>query len=191
MFLDGGPNYQAYIWSNGSFTQTNQLTAAGSLSLVAVDSNDCQGSDNITLLIDTIPSIDLGPDTNVCDLDSVVLYAYSGLQSIQWIDSTLLTADSLIIKNARDYWIEITDSNGCVGFDTMTFGVDTLPIVFLGNDTSICDGFSIQLNAGLGYAAYNWINNARSSTSLLNIDTTGVLFRRGRSTPTNALRATQ
>ena len=175
LFLDGGPNYQAYIWSNGSFTQTNQLTAAVSLSLVAVDSNDCQGSDNITLLIDTIPSIDLGPDTNVCDLDSVVLYAYSGLQSIQWIDSTLLTADSLIIKNARDYWIEITDSNGCVGFDTMTFGVDTLPIVFLGNDTSICDGFSIQLNAGLGYAAYNWINNA-SSNNLLNIDTTGSYF---------------
>jgi gliding motility-associated-like protein len=175
LFLDGGPAQQAYVWSNGVFTQTNFLTTTTSISLVVVDSNDCQGSDNLNLQVDTLPTIDLGPDTSICDLDSVVIRAYSGLFSIQWNEDTLLTADSLVIDTANSYWVDIIDSNGCAGVDTMVLSIDTLPVVDLGNDTSICLGFSLNLTLDTGYAAYNWINMA-SSGNTLTIDTTGTYY---------------
>jgi len=44
------------------------------------------------------------------------------------------------------------------------FSQCTAPPPFLGNDTSFCEGQSITLNAGSGYATYFWDNNTTSQT---------------------------
>lgn len=48
------------------------------------------------------------------------------------------------------------------------------PILFLGNDTSLCPGASITLQAVNGYDNYTWSNN--STTQTLNVTTAGTYF---------------
>ncbi len=169
--LDAGPHYKAYIWNTGSGNRTHVFTATSAISVLVVDSNDCQGSDNLSLVVDTNPTIDLGNDTTICDQDSITLNTYSGLFSQIWNADTNLKSMSLVIDTANSYTVVITDSNGCQGFDTLDLTIDTLPVVFLGNDTSICDGFATTLDAGTGYMQYTWINNG-STTNTLTVDTT-------------------
>lgn len=169
--LDAGPHYQTYIWSGGQSSQTANFTTAGTINLVVVDSNGCQGSGSKVLSTDTLPQIDLGADTSICDQDSMFLFAKPGMFSFFWNNDSSLTADTFKIDTAGTYSIQITDSNMCMGQDTLVLSIDTLPVIDLGPDTSLCFGGQVTLDAGLGYATYTWINNG-SNTNTLSVDTT-------------------
>lgn len=49
--------------------------------------------------------------------------------------------------------------------------VNPVPVVSLGNDTSILDGADIDLDAGTGFTSYLWSNGA--TTQLINVNTAG------------------
>lgn len=169
--LDAGPNYQNYIWAGGQQSQTAFYTSTASINVVVVDSNGCQGSDTKELRVDTIPEFSLGKDTSICELDSVLLLGPSaGMFNFYWNGDTSLTSDTLKIDTSGTYFVQFTDSNFCSGTDSIVLRVDTLPVVNLGTDTSVCDGLQLVLDAGLGYVTYTWINNA-SVSNLLTVDT--------------------
>lgn len=173
--VDAGAHYQAYVWSGGQFNQVATFTTTGTINLVVVDSNGCQGTDSRDLVVDTLPQIDLGPDTSICDLDSMFLFSYSGLFTHFWNGDSTITDDTLKIDTAGTYIITLIDSNFCVGTDTFNLNVDTLPVVDLGPDTNLCLGLQVILDAGLGNATYTWINNA-SNTNNLTIDTSNTYW---------------
>ena len=60
--------------------------------------------------------------------------------------------------------------------DTMytTVNIGTPPLISLGNDTTLCAGDSIQLNAGAGFTSYLWSDG--STGSALTVSTAGTLF---------------
>ncbi|MBK7429527.1 MAG: T9SS type A sorting domain-containing protein [Bacteroidetes bacterium] len=71
------------------------------------------------------------------------------------------------------YVVEVSDYNGCPDYVTVTIGYDfPLPVVDLGNDTVICFGSSITLQAGAGFASYLWSDN--STLSELTVSNEGV-----------------
>ncbi|MBX2903476.1 MAG: tandem-95 repeat protein [Chitinophagales bacterium] len=58
------------------------------------------------------------------------------------------------------YNVTVTDANGCTATDSVTITVYSAPTASIGNDTSICKGFSVQLNTTVaggkpGYT-YSW-----------------------------------
>ncbi len=67
-----------------------------------------------------------------------------------------------------------TDGNGCVSSDTTSVNVLSAPVADAGVDTTICDGFSINLNAsasgGSGNYTYSWTPTAPiyGSTNIVN-----------------------
>jgi gliding motility-associated-like protein len=64
--------------------------------------------------------------------------------------------------------VEITDTNGCYATDTAQATVFTLPVVNLGNDTTLCPGFTITFDAGPGYVNYLWQDASTAQTFLAN-----------------------
>jgi gliding motility-associated-like protein len=153
-----------YFWNVGGSDSTQKAFLSQTYSVIVLDSNDCQGSDQIDISIDTLPEVRLRRnrfvgDTAICLNDSIFLnalvradYAYS------WNNGPFVpAADTLIVKTAGVYKIEVRDSNSCYNRDSLTVAIDTLPVVSMRSDTTICTGDSLLLrvNHNSGYT-YKW-----------------------------------
>ena len=64
----------------------------------------------------------------------------------------------------------LTNAAGCDSVVVLNLTINTSPTVDLGNDTTICNGTTINLDAGAGYT-YLMVNN--ESTKQLDVTTFG------------------
>ena len=81
------------------------------------------------------------------------------------------TSDTILVNIAGTYGVRVTDGNGCIGRDTINVSIDSLPIIDLGNDTSICIDRNIVFESGTGYVDYLW--NTGSVTDTINVNSSG------------------
>jgi len=174
LLLDAGPGYKIYQWSSGSRSQTDTIKASGSYNVIVIDNFDCQASDLFDLVVDTLPVPNLGNDTTICSSDSIRLYSSAKYTNV-WSPNTPGAPDTVAtIQSIGSYWIEITDSNGCVGRDTMVLSHDTLPNVLLRGDTTICMNDSITVISRFNPTyTYSWTGSS-SSNNVATFKNTGV-----------------
>src|SRR6185312_4183621 len=129
----------------------------------------CYQEKRYTKIIISEPEINLGKDTSICEHDS--LHLKSPVYSFyQW--STGSSNQSIYVKNQGVYWVKATDSIGCTNLDTINLlDVIPIPIVNLGNDTSICSHNSFLLKAGSSSYKYKWQDN--STDTIYNVSKSG------------------
>jgi hypothetical protein len=65
--------------------------------------------------------VNLGNDTTICDTSSLVLDVTTAIASYEWQDGS--TGATFTIVTTGVYWVEVTDSNGCVSADSITVTV--------------------------------------------------------------------
>ena len=144
-------------WSNGDKTQkTSGISSNGEYSVVVIDDIGCTSYDTIELAIRTLPLVNLGNDTIICDGESVVLDSKN--EGLNYFWNTGETTEEIILKTTGVYGVEVTDDIGCLGSDSMELTVNSMPHVNLGNDTAICIGESVTLNAQNPGFNYLWSN---------------------------------
>jgi len=105
--------------------------------------------------------LDLGTDTVKCNNDTVLLKATTGYINYNWLpnSSIQLITDSLVKvhpPSSQDYSVNAETYWGCIMKDTIRINVNRSPLITLGNDTSICNGSDIVLDAGSGFNNYIW-----------------------------------
>ncbi|MCD4736884.1 MAG: gliding motility-associated C-terminal domain-containing protein, partial [Bacteroidales bacterium] len=121
------------------------------------DNCDKSISDSVYVNIYPGPKINLGPDTTICDDDILILHAGGGFLTYTWQDGS---GDSTYtVTESGTYWVEITSPGNCHAWDTIV--VNEFPPIQLdiGNGSNlivICEGDSVVLNAGAGFASYLW-----------------------------------
>lgn len=123
-------------------------------------------------IIDRNPVVNFPNDTILCPGQSFVLDAGNAGSFYEWNTGQVGTDEQfLTVTGQGTYLVEVTDTIGCQtsGIISVTAGV--LPVVELGNDTSICDGAFIILDAGGDGASYLWNDN--SQTQILTADANG------------------
>ncbi len=95
------------------------------------------------------PFFSIGKDTIICSGTTIDLRVDSSGLNYDWDDGT--TDQTRTVDKEGTYWVE-GDNGSCAFSDTVTIVGVTLPIMDLGNDTSICGGefvkLSIQSDAG-------------------------------------------
>ncbi len=163
-----------YSWQDNSNGPTFTAFASGNYSVTV--SNGC-GSVSDTTVLNVIqpPQADLGADRLLCEGDSISLNASWGNSSYLWSDNSI--ASTLLIRIAGTYWVTLTDTCGMVS-DTIFIEEDPLPDVNLSNDTLMCDGDVLILQAGNPGATYSWHNSFTGSdftvsrTDLIWVDVT-------------------
>ncbi len=79
------------------------------------------------------PIVDLGPDFSICPGNYDTLIDLSGTNGASYLWQDGSTNDNLIITKAKDYWLQVTDSNGCIDSDTISISNSTGIIVTAGN----------------------------------------------------------
>jgi len=98
------------------------------------------------------------PNVTACRGDVVRLDAGEGFQAYQW--NTGATTPFTSVTVAGTYSVTVTNEAGCRAADTVTVSFNPLPVVNLGQDQNLCQGATLTLEAGAGFAAYQWSTGA-------------------------------
>lgn len=123
--------------------------------------NGCVARDTINLVVKTTPEPMLGNDTLICNLP-LVLNSNTPATSYLWSNGA--TTPTTSISSTNMYSVKATNSNGCIGYDTINVTVGNKPIVTLGPDTAFCQGKTITLYAGNSPGTYSWNTGATTNT---------------------------
>lgn len=148
-------------------TITGQIT----YTLTAFDAVGCSGTDNVTITLLSNSNADAGPDVQICPGDSVQVNA-SGGASYVWSPNTSITNNTianpfLFPATTIDYIVQVTNNDGCVGYDTLNVLVYT-PSIQASANQLVCAGDTVQLTAS-GGASYTWTPNQNiSNTTVAN-----------------------
>ncbi|MCX6258074.1 MAG: hypothetical protein NTW49_09315, partial [Bacteroidia bacterium] len=141
------------------------------VSVVETSAQGCHGapvSGNIIVM--PLPVVNLGNDTSVCANSGYVLNAGPGAASYHWQDGS--SGQYYTVVNTGDYWVSVSNSHGCSITDSIHVGLLPVPVVNLGPDTISCNGASIVLNAGAGFATYHWSNGSSLQTLTVSVSGT-------------------
>jgi len=155
-----------YLWQDGS-TDPDLLATGPGTYWVDVGPAGCISSDTVVISLTTVASVDLGPDTAMCDGAVIVLDPPMVPGDYLWSDSS--TDVSLLVIVPGTYWLQVTD-NGCSSTDTVVVSTMPLPTAALGPDTSSCNGMPLLLAPALVDAdQYSWIDGSQADTLLVSL----------------------
>jgi gliding motility-associated-like protein len=169
--LDAGPGGIAYAWSTGATTQTITVSTAGTFSVTVTGANGCQGTDQIIISVNALPTPNLGPDLSLCAGGSTLISTGNVYSAYTW--STGAISPSISVSATGTYQVTVTDANGCQASDLLNLTVNPLPTPNLGPDVGICAGSSITFDAGPGYITYAWVPAGNAQT--LTVSTAGLV----------------
>ena len=101
--------------------------------------------DSINISFKPSATFSLGTDTFICQSGVIPLNAEAAnADSYLW--NTGAVFPILQASQAGLYWCE-ANKGGCIFRDSILIAIQQLPIVNLGNDTSLCDGTPMNLDA--------------------------------------------
>jgi PKD repeat protein len=119
----------------------------------------------VTATINPIPVVNLGADKTVCEGNSATFNA-GNFSAYQWDNGA--TTQTRTVNIPGTYFVTVTGAGNCKGSDTVALLNYPRPVVNLGNDTSICPGNTLTLNAGNPGMAYIWDNGTTNQTRNVN-----------------------
>ncbi len=152
--LSPGNNFVTYLWQDGSQEPEYLVTETGLYWVEVSNEFGCTSRDSIMVSLAPGPEVSLGADSTLCEGDTVVMCAEGGYQQYLWQDGS---SDSCFTAyESGNYWVEVTDENGCTSGDTISLAFLPGPEIALGNDTLVCFNEVLILNAGAGYVSYLW-----------------------------------
>ena len=124
------------LWNTGSTEPVIGVSSAGTYRL-EVNRDGCIAADTVTVAVAPLPEVALGPDGDICAEQAIVLDASWPDSRYAW--STGDTAASLTVTAEGTYSVTVTSAYGCVQRDTVTYTYYPLPVVSLGQDTTVCE----------------------------------------------------
>lgn len=118
--------------------------------------------DDVSVIPFNLQIPDLGKDTIICpNAFPYTLHAPSGYDSIIWSTGAINTL-SINISHPGTYWVKCVASGCGVLYDTISIQSFTLQNLKVTNDTFLCKGHSIVLEASKGFNDYLWSNGSTS-----------------------------
>ncbi len=150
--------------------------ATTTYTLTVLDNTGCTASDAVTITVYPNATVNLGPDIQPCTSSLPVnLNAGAGFTSYIWSNPAYNGQQTMPVSASGIYSVTVTNSDGCTGSDAITVTVVNNPVVNLGLDQTVCSvDLPVNLNAGPGYAVYDWNIDAYDGQQTMPVTTTGV-----------------
>lgn len=135
------------IW-NGSFSDSSLVSPSITTQYIAENNLGfgCSQSDTLTVMVNSLPAVQAQVNSStICSGDSVVFTA-NGADNYQWTDGIL--GGNSYLPVSKTYFVTGTDTaTGCSNIDSIAIIVNTPQLLININDTTICFGDSILLEA--------------------------------------------
>lgn len=133
------PDGAIITWDNGvtDGVPFSGATAGTTVYTVTGDLNGCTITDQVTVTVNPLPTVDAGPDQTVCEGESITLSG-SGALNYQW-DNGVVNGTAFAPGSSGTYTVVGTDGNGCVNADQVDVIVEPAPAVnFAGDELFGC-----------------------------------------------------
>ncbi|MCC6399304.1 MAG: gliding motility-associated C-terminal domain-containing protein [Flavobacteriales bacterium] len=167
--LDAGNPGSSYLWSTNETTQSIQVdSVSATYSVVVTTPTWCVDSANAVIDIIPFPIVDLGPDTALCDTDTMDLNAGNPGQAFIW--STGATTQTTFVTTTQDVWVDVFNGY-CTTRDTVEVIFNPLPNIIAEEEQIIClDHWPKKtlLDAGNPGCTYLWSTDEETQTIEVN-----------------------
>ena len=151
--LDAGNAGATYLWSNGSVSQTIQVTQTGNYSVAVTNALGCISRDTISVNFNAIPLVNLGTDKSICSNAPTTLDAGNAGATYLW--STGDTTQTILAANVGTYSVTVTNANGCIATDEIMITYKATPSASI--TTSAINLLNVQFNSVVAPGqTYNW-----------------------------------
>jgi len=157
-----------YLWNTNATTPTITVNTPGTYS-IGVNNGTCIARDTIIINAAPVPTATLPDTLSICDGQTATLDAGNTGSTYLWNNTN--TTQSITATNAGLYTVQITNTFNCSITDSAVLVVNPLPIVDLGEDTTICQNTMITLDAQNAGSDYLWSTGATTQT--LEVDQAG------------------
>jgi hypothetical protein len=165
-------SFASYQWSNGSTSSGVTVKQGGTYSVRVIDSLGCRSSGSIVVTTHPLPKYPISGLASVClpassDYTAHIAIGNTYEWSIEGGTGTIVSGDSTAVIHVR--WdrpgagvIRLRERTpfGCFA-DTsivVTVGATLAPVITANGPLTFCEGDSVELDAGGGYARYSWSN---------------------------------
>jgi len=162
----GGGNY---TWNDGSTLTSFVVTpTTDSTFSVVVDISGCTDTAYHSITVNSLPTPSITGNTIICNGESTTLFASGGTDYV-W--NTTAITDSIVVSPTANtsYNVTATDANNCSNTTNISVTVNSLPVITISGNDSICDGSSTSLVAS-GATTYVW--STTETTPSINVSPT-------------------
>jgi len=172
ILLSAGNEYAAYLWQDASADSVYTINNPGKYYVTVTDV--CSNIFSDTININAAPPFEfsVGADRVKCNADTLHISGPSDFYNYSWSPAYNISSvqDQHVTINPMSdtsYTVVAEKYPGCLAFDTVKIQVKHSPPVHLGNDTGVCNGESLLLNAGQGFESYLWSDGKTTATNLI------------------------
>lgn len=140
----------SYSWTpGGASTQSIQVGNSGSYVVTLTDNHGCSASSPATqVIVHSLPTVSISPSNPapICLGDTITLSSSSGVTYL-WSPGNETTS-SINVWQSANYFVSVTDNNGCTGSSTpVSVTVNPLPNPTFNLQDTICIHDTLVLDA--------------------------------------------
>ncbi|MEY2924569.1 MAG: hypothetical protein RLZZ337_1117 [Bacteroidota bacterium] len=136
--------------SSGQF---NPNTLGKNTISYAVNENGCKDTFTRATTVNPLPVFELGSDTSICSGTSAIFSVDKGNSAVSWSNGA---SDSFTtISSAGLIWAQKSEL-GCTYRDSLRVSVINAPSAFIGNDSTLCGGGTVEVDVRIAEGEYVW-----------------------------------
>lgn len=145
---------------------TATITESIEYTVTVTNQYGCQAIETIAITIGELNTeIDLGADTILCDNNTLTLSTEEVFATYLWSDGS--TNQTLLVSEAGEYSLTVTDSGGCPTADTILVTYENIVPNIVG-DLNIAEGQTSILSTDLTYDFYEWSTGETTASITVN-----------------------
>jgi trimeric autotransporter adhesin len=142
-----------YVWNNGVTNGVAFIPGSTQTYTVTVSANGCQATDQVTVTVNPLPTVNAGVDQSIC-IGTEIMLSGSGAQNYVWSNG-VVNGVSFTPGSTQTYTVTGTDANGCTNTDQVTVTVVLIPTASISSDVT----------TGSPTLVVNFDNNSSNATS--------------------------
>ncbi len=150
-------NATNYLWNTNENTATIKPTSTG-IYWGEASALYCKVRDSILVNFKPSAKVNLGEDTIICSNGNLVLDSKIDSATYLWNDNSRNKTRTV---NTLGYYTVKVTKNGCTTQDGIAVNTQDPPMLELGNDTTLCNGYNLVLQANVNAVnEYLWQNSS-------------------------------
>jgi hypothetical protein len=111
-----GQGAATYTWNNNVTNGTAiSPNASGTYTVTGTDANGCVNSDDVAVVVNNLPTVDLGTDITVCDYEAPITLNAGSHTTYDWNGGA--TTATLNVSNSGTYSVTVSNAAGCTAND--------------------------------------------------------------------------
>ena len=143
-----------YLWSTGSHQSRITVSEAGNYQVTITNANLCSQVYHASVTVYELPQISIIGNSEICEGQSTALtVSGDGIAQYSWSNGD--HNPSTTVNAAGQYYVTVTNTNGCTATASRGVVVHELPEPQINGNLTICKGKSTTLTA-TGGVSYLW-----------------------------------